>query len=122
MKAILNQDEIKEAIQAYVKHTLGSTLEVQEIQVVAGRDSNGSRIEVELITATDVVVTAPTPTKTIETPVVTPVIVPAVVAPVVEELAPPVPDAVQELEQAPVVEPIAETVTPVPSSFFLKKS
>lgn len=48
MKVTLNTEEIKEAVQHYINNVLGSQLRVEEIQVVQGRESNGSRIEVEL--------------------------------------------------------------------------
>lgn len=48
MKVTLNTQEIQEAVQCYIANVLGSELHVNDIVVVQGRDSNGSRIEVEL--------------------------------------------------------------------------
>lgn len=48
MKVTLNTQEIQEAVQCYIANVLGSELQVNDIVVVQGRDSNGSRIEVEL--------------------------------------------------------------------------
>ena len=47
MKVIISQEEIHEAVQAYITNVLGSELIVNEITVVAGRE-NASRIEAEL--------------------------------------------------------------------------
>ena len=48
MKVVLDKQEIQEAVQCYVNIILGSSLNVTELTVVQGRDSNGARIELEL--------------------------------------------------------------------------
>ena len=48
MKVVLDKQEIQEAVQCYVNIVLGSSLNVTDLTVVQGRDSNGARIELEL--------------------------------------------------------------------------
>ena len=48
MKVVLDKQEIQEAVQCYVSIVLGSSLNVTDLTVVQGRDSNGARIELEL--------------------------------------------------------------------------
>ena len=48
MKVILDKQEIQEAVQCYVNIVLGSSLNVTDLTVIQGRESNGARIELEL--------------------------------------------------------------------------
>lgn len=48
MRVILDKQEILEAVQCYVNHVLGSSLNVTDLTVIQGRESNGARIELEL--------------------------------------------------------------------------
>ena len=48
MKVVLDKQEIQEAVQCYVNIVLGSTLNVTDLTVIQGRESNGARIELEL--------------------------------------------------------------------------
>lgn len=48
MKVVLDKQEIQEAVQCYVNIVLGSSLNVTDLTVIQGRESNGARIELEL--------------------------------------------------------------------------
>lgn len=48
MKVVLDKQEIQEAVQCYVNIVLGSSLNVTDLSVIQGRESNGARIELEL--------------------------------------------------------------------------
>ena len=48
MKVVLDKQEIQEAVQCYVNIVLGSALNVTDLTVIQGRESNGARIELEL--------------------------------------------------------------------------
>ena len=48
MKVVLDKQEIQEAVQCYVNIVLGSSLNVIDLTVIQGRESNGARIELEL--------------------------------------------------------------------------
>ena len=48
MKVTLDKQEIQEAVQCYVNIVLGSSLNVTDLSVIQGRESNGARIELEL--------------------------------------------------------------------------
>ena len=48
MKVVLDKQEIQEAVQCYVIIVLGSALNVTDLTVIQGRESNGARIELEL--------------------------------------------------------------------------
>ena len=48
MKVVLDKQEIQEAVQCYVNIVLGSSLNVTDLTVIQGRESNGARIEIEL--------------------------------------------------------------------------
>ena len=48
MKVTLDKQEIQEAVQCYVNIVLGSSLNVTDLTVIQGRESNGARIELEL--------------------------------------------------------------------------
>ena len=48
MKVVLYKQEIQEAVQCYVNIVLGSSLNVTDLTVIQGRESNGARIELEL--------------------------------------------------------------------------
>ena len=48
MKVVLDKQEIQEAVQCYVNIVLGSALNVTDLTVIQGSESNGARIELEL--------------------------------------------------------------------------
>ena len=48
MKVVLDKQEIQEAVQCYINIVLGSALNVTDLTVIQGRESNGARIEIEL--------------------------------------------------------------------------
>ncbi len=101
MKVTLNTQEIQEAVQCYISNILGSDLQVTEISVVQGRDSNGSRIELELSKSKPI---------DLGTIPVTPALVKSLNIPVVDE------DAEEVLDMEPettVEEPKAETSKPL---------
>lgn len=131
MKVTLNTEEIKEAVQHYINNVLGSQLRVEEIQVVQGRESNGSRIEVELSKGLpidlDICDSKCEPVNEIQES--QEAVVKANPKPVKEEVVTE-PHVIPKVEKedaeviAPVVAPIApasEEIKSVSSSFFLGK-
>lgn len=141
MKVVLDKQEIQEAVQCYVNIVLGSSLNVTDLTVIQGRESNGARIELELskylppidlddidITARPIQVQESEPEKpkqeVVEEKEVTPVSVPATpkkTKQAVAALNTPVDDEDEEeqipMDNSPVTEP-----NPVPADAVAPKS